>query len=189
MKKNFNFSFKKIICALNKGKIIAYPTESVFALGCDPDNEQAIYNLLLTKKRSWKKGLILIAGNYRQIIPYINEKKITKKQKNKIIKKKKKPITWVIPVKKNTSKLITGTFKSIAVRITQFKLTKILCLLYNKPIISTSANISGFPPCKLTHEVISRFKKKIFVLNSFVGKEKKTSEIKDIITNYLYRKG
>lgn len=189
MKKNFYFSFKRIILALKKGKIISYPTESVFALGCDPDNEKAIHKLLSIKKRSWKKGLILISGNYKQITPYINEKKLTIKQKNKIIKKQKKPVTWVIPVKKNTSKLITGKYKSIAIRITKFKLIKILCLLYNKPIISTSANISGFPPCQSINEVIYQFKKKVFILNSFIGKQKKTSEIRDILTNYLYRKG
>lgn len=188
MKKKLYSPFKKIISALNKGKIIAYPTESVFALGCDPDNKQAINKLLLIKKRSWKKGFILIAGNYKQIIPYINEKKITEKQKKNIILKNKKPTTWVFPVKNNISKLLTGKFQSIAIRITEFKINKILCFLYNKPIISTSANISGFPPCKLTTEVASQFKK-IPILNSFIGKQKKTSEIKDILTNHLYRKG
>ncbi|WP_348666391.1 Sua5/YciO/YrdC/YwlC family protein [Arsenophonus symbiont of Ornithomya chloropus] len=182
------FSFHNIIVALKKGEIIAYPTEAVFGLGCDPDNEQAIHKLFLLKKRSWKKGLILIASSYEQLIPYIDDKKLTIVQKKIIVSMQKKPITWVLPAKKNISKWLIGTFDSIAVRITNFPLIKDLCCVYGKPLISTSANLHGEPPCRTTEEVISQFNDKVFILDGVVGGYKNPSEIRDIIKGCLYRK-
>ena len=57
---------------LKQEKVIAYPTEAVFGLGCDPDSQQAVESLLTLKQRSWKKGLILIAANLQQLMPYID---------------------------------------------------------------------------------------------------------------------
>lgn len=185
MKKIHN-SLKETIFALKKGKIIAYPTESVFALGCDPENKKAIKKLLSIKKRSWKKGFILLASHYKQIIPYIDEKKIDKTQKKKILQNKL--ITWVIPKKKYISKLLSGKHNSIAIRMINLKLIKKLCYLYGKPIISTSANLNGFSPCKKKKEIINQFNNKIFILNGSLGNKKKTSKIQDIITNHQYRK-
>ena len=97
-------SFRNIIAALNEGKIIAYPTEAVFGLGCDPDNEKTVRQLLLLKQRSWKKGLILIAGDYEQLIPYIDDNKLTNLQKEMMLSTGSKSITWVVPARKNTPK-------------------------------------------------------------------------------------
>lgn len=58
--------------ALNQGKLIAYPTEAVYGLGCDPLNETAVMNLLSIKQRPIHKGLILIAADFAQLQPYIN---------------------------------------------------------------------------------------------------------------------
>ncbi|BGI50940.1 MAG: L-threonylcarbamoyladenylate synthase type 1 TsaC [Arsenophonus endosymbiont of Ceratovacuna japonica] len=181
--------FKNIIKSLDKGKIIAYPTEAIFGLGCDPTNEEAVCQLLLLKQRSWKKGLILIAGNYKQLIPYIDDKRLTNLQKKKMIATDNRAITWIVPAKKNTPKWLTGKFDSVAVRIINFKLIKNLCFLYNKPLISTSANLNGLQPCKTKEEVISQFNGKISILEGFIEGYKNPSEIRDIITGYLYRKG
>lgn len=62
-----------IIDALHQQQVIAYPTEAVFGLGCDPDSEQAVNALLALKQRPWEKGLILIAADYTQLKPYIDD--------------------------------------------------------------------------------------------------------------------
>ena len=67
--------------AYYQGGIIAYPTEAVFGLGCDPDNLQAIEKLLSIKKRSPEKGLILLAASYSQLQPYIDDNKISQDQR------------------------------------------------------------------------------------------------------------
>ncbi|WMY95880.1 MAG: Sua5/YciO/YrdC/YwlC family protein [Arsenophonus sp.] len=182
------FSFHNIIMALKKGEIIAYPTEAVFGLGCDPDNEEAIHKLFLLKQRPWKKGFILIASSYKQLIPYIDDQKLTIKQKKIIFSMNKKPITWVLPAKKNISKLLTGTFNSIAVRIINFQLIKDLCFLYGKPLISTSANLHGELPCRTKEEVMLKFNDQVFILDGIVGGYENPSEIRDIITGCVYRK-
>ncbi|HGJ5860743.1 Sua5/YciO/YrdC/YwlC family protein [Arsenophonus nasoniae] len=182
-------SFRNIIAALNEGKIIAYPTEAVFGLGCDPDNEKTVRQLLLLKQRSWKKGLILIAGDYEQLIPYIDDNKLTNLQKEMMLSTGSKSITWVVPARKNTPKWLTGKFDSIAVRITNFELIKKLCFLYGKPLISTSANLNGLSPCRTKEEVIAQFNGQVSVLDGSVGGRKNPSEIRDIITGHLYRKG
>lgn len=182
-------SLRNIIVALNEGKIIAYPTEAVFGLGCDPDNEKVVRQLLLLKQRSWKKGLILIAGNYEQLIPYIDDNKLTNLQKEMMLSTGAKSITWVVPARKDTPKWLTGKFDSLAVRITNFELIKKLCFLYGKPLISTSANLNGLSPCRTKEEVIAQFNGHVSVLEGSVGGRKNPSEIRDIITGHLYRKG
>ncbi|MFV9998127.1 MAG: Sua5/YciO/YrdC/YwlC family protein [Arsenophonus endosymbiont of Dermacentor nuttalli] len=182
-------SFRNIIGALNEGKIIAYPTEAVFGLGCDPDNEKAVRQLLFLKQRSWEKGLILIAGDYEQLTPYIDENKLTNSQKEMMFSTGSVPITWVVSARKNIPKWLTGKFDSLAVRITNFELIKKLCFLYGKPLISTSANLHGLSPCRTKEEVIAQFDGQVSILAGSVGGYKNPSEIRDILTGRLYRKG
>ena len=73
-------SLTHCIAALQDGKVIAYPTEAVFGLGCDPDNQQAVEELLQLKQRPVEKGLILIAASYEQLRPYIAVDEISELQ-------------------------------------------------------------------------------------------------------------
>ncbi|WMY97405.1 MAG: Sua5/YciO/YrdC/YwlC family protein [Arsenophonus sp.] len=180
---------EKIILTLKRGGIISYPTESVFALGCDPDNIQTLYKLLLLKNRSWKKGFILIGGHYKQFNKYIDKKKINKNKKKILLSQYTHPITWVVPAKKNISKLLIGKFNSLAIRMINFNLIKKLCLLYGKPLISTSANINGLSPCKTKEDVKKQFNNQVHILNGSIIGNKKPSEIRDLLTGKIYRKG
>lgn len=103
-------AFEKVLTSLKSEKVIAYPTEAVFGLGCDPDSEKAVNELLTLKKRPWQKGLILIADNYRQLQPYLDDKLLTEYQKEVIFACWPGPVTWVIPAKAGTSKWLTGQF-------------------------------------------------------------------------------
>lgn len=77
-------NFNQALNALKSGEVIAYPTEGVFGVGCDPDNADAIKKLLALKQRPVEKGLILIAANYEQLLPYIDESQLTPQQLEKI---------------------------------------------------------------------------------------------------------
>ncbi|MFP3029304.1 MAG: Sua5/YciO/YrdC/YwlC family protein [Arsenophonus sp.] len=189
MVEEISLSFRNIISELNEGKIIAYPTEAVFGLGCDPDNDKVVRQLLSLKQRSWEKGLILIAENYKQLIPYIDINKLTNLQKEMMLSIESEAITWVVPARKDIPKWLTGKFDSLAVRITNFKLIKKLCFLYGKPLISTSANLNGLSPCRTKEEVIAQFNGQISVLEGSIAGHKNPSEIRDIMTHHLYRKG
>ncbi len=144
----------------NKGGIIAYPTEAVFGIGCDPDNEQALQRLLTVKNRSADKGLILLAGNYSQLLPYIDESQISEEMLTKMLSKWPDGISQIVPKSKHTSPLISGKFNTIAVRVTSQPDVVGLCEQTNKPIVSTSANLSGQEPARtwqtLAPELIER---------------------------------
>lgn len=178
-----------IITALKNNQVIAYPTEAVFGLGCDPDSEQAVMALLALKQRPIEKGLILIADSYEQLKPYIDDSVLTQTQRERMFESWPGPVTWVIPARASTPKWLTGQFSSLAVRVTDHKLVKALCLAYGKPLVSTSANLSGFPPCRTVEEVDSQFQNSIPVLNGAVGGRQNPSEIRDALTGELYRQG
>lgn len=140
----------------NQG-VIAYPTESVFGLGCDPDSRSAIEKILQLKKRSAHKGLILIAANIEQLKNYADFSALNTQQLAVIKKTWPGPFTWVVPAKKELCKLISGDFNSVAVRVSAHPIVQQLCLQFGKPIISTSANLSGLQPCTTSRQVHEMF--------------------------------
>lgn len=181
------FSVNEIITLIKQQKVVAYPTESVFGLGCDPDSQQAVEALLQLKRRSWEKGLILIAANYQQLLPYIDDSQLAESQQQQMFDSWPGPVTWVVPAKKNTPNWLTGQFTGIAVRVSNHPLVKNLCQLYGKPLVSTSANLTGYPPCRTTEEVWEQFGKDFPVLSGSVGDQINPSQIRDIISGKLIR--
>ena len=132
----------------NRGGVIAYPTEAVFGLGCDPDNQHAIEKLLKIKQRPIEKGLILLAGNIEQLLPYIDRKQISDSQFELILSRWPNGITQVLPAHTSLSEHLTGKFNTIAVRVTNQPDVVTLCKEAGKPIVSTSANLSGQSPAR-----------------------------------------
>jgi len=183
-------NFEQVIHALIRGDVIAYPTEGVFGVGCDPDNDAAIKKLLSVKNRSAEKGLILIAASYEQIKPYINEQELGKRRLTQVQDSWPGPTTWVMPVSHKTSDLVTGQFDTIAVRVTDHPLVKKLCSAFGKPITSTSANLSGFPPCRTTHQVKEQLGDSgVVILEGQTGGRDKPSEIRDACSLEILRQG
>lgn len=137
--------------------VIAYPTESVFGLGCDPDCDSAIQKILDLKKRPAHKGLILIAANIEQLKNYADFSALNEIQLATINKTWPGPVTWIVPARKTVSRLLCGDFITIAVRVSAHPIVQQLCLAFAKPIISTSANLSGLSPCKNARQVADMF--------------------------------
>lgn len=184
-----NKNLELCINALKKQAIIAYPTESVFSLGCDPDSKKAVIKLLKLKNRSLSKGFILISSNYEYFYPYINKKKISQHYQNMMLSLWSiKNISFAVPASKYVPKWVTGKFKSVVIRITNNYNAKILCKHFGKPIISTSANLSGITPCNNVNEVKIQFGANFPILQ---GKTNKLnpSEIRDLFTGKIIRKG
>ena len=128
--------FKEALNDLRLGKVIAYPSEGVWGLGCDPRNKEAVLKLLNLKKRPMDKGLILVASNISQIEPYID----LKKYKKKLMTKWPGPHTWVVPTK-TVPKWIRGEFTSVALRLTEHPVLKLICEDFQSAIVSSSANL------------------------------------------------
>lgn len=174
---------------LKKEHVIAYPTEAVFGVGCDPDSEAAVYRLLDLKQRPVEKGLILIAANYEQLEPYIDDSMLTDAQRSAIFACWPGPVTFVFPAKPSTPRWLTGRFDSLAVRVTNHPLVIALCETYGKPLVSTSANLSGLPPCRTAQEVWDQFGADFPVIDAPTGGRQNPSEIRDALTGELFRQG
>ena len=171
-----------------KGGIIAYPTEAVFGLGCDPDNELAIQKLLSIKQRPIHKGLILLASDYSQLIPYIDDNAISQDHRLKILSRWPNAITQVLPTKNNISPLLRGGFDSIAVRITAHEDVVALCQQTNKPIVSTSANLAGKKPAITWQQVEQQLGDKIdFIIKGKTSGLLKPSAIINGLTGEILR--
>ena len=188
IKKN-NDGLAEVLRALQQEEVIAYPTEAVFGLGCDPDSEKAVNALLALKQRPWQKGLILIAASYEQLKPYVDDSALSDLQREMIFSCWPGPVTWVIPARVDTPHWLTGDFDSLAVRVSDHPLVQQLCLQYGKPVVSTSANLSGLEPCRTEEEVRTQFGPSLPVLLGKVGGRLKPSEIRDALTGKQFRQG
>ncbi|EGU33094.1 L-threonylcarbamoyladenylate synthase [Vibrio scophthalmi] len=183
-------NFEQALTALQQGEVIAYPTEGVFGVGCDPDNPQAIQKLLTLKQRPVEKGLILIAANYQQLVPYIDESQLTEQQLQTVQATWPGPYTWIMPISDKVSDWVSGQFDSIAVRVTDHPLVQQMCLAFGKPITSTSANLSGLAPCMTTEEVEQQLGDQLVaILRGTTGGRDKPSEIRDAKTLQVLRQG
>ncbi|MCG9575932.1 threonylcarbamoyl-AMP synthase [Vibrio tubiashii] len=172
------------------GEVIAYPTEGVFGVGCDPDNSEAVRKLLDLKQRPADKGLILIAASYQQLIPYIDESQLTQEQLIRVKQSWPGPVTWIMPSSERVSRWVSGQHQSIAVRVTDHPLVQKMCNAFGKPLTSTSANLSGQPPCMTSEEVYMQFGyDQIAVLEGQTGGREKPSEIRDAKSLQVLRQG
>jgi L-threonylcarbamoyladenylate synthase len=182
-----NAALVDVLWVLQQEGVIAYPTEAVFGLGCDPDSEKAVNALLALKQRPWQKGLILIAANYEQLKPYVDDSMLSEVQRETIFSCWPGPVTWVIPARPETPRWLTGSFDSLAVRVSDHPLVQQLCLQYGKPLVSTSANLSGHEPCRTDEEVRIQFGPSLPVLLGRVGGRLNPSEIRDALTGKQFR--
>ena len=174
---------QELIKPLQQGGVIAYPTEAVFGLGCDPLNETAVMRLLSIKQRSIDKGLILIASNFSQVSPLLLD--ITEQQKAHT---QPSETTWIFPAKKDTPRWLTGQFNSLAIRITKHQAVIQLCDAFGSALVSTSANVTGEEPAKTSQNVVACLGGRLDgVLNAKVGTLSKPTEIRDSLSGKVLR--
>jgi Putative translation factor (SUA5) len=173
---------------LARGHVIAYATEAVFGLGCDPDNVQAVMRLLNIKQRPIEKGVILIAGSWEQLLPYVDLARLPEEKLLQAQASWPGPFTWVMPASNTTPKWLTGQFDSIAVRVSAHPQVKELCLAWGKALVSTSANLSGEAPCRSEQDVETQLGGRVdFIVPGEVGGAVNPSEIRDVLTGKLLR--
>lgn len=184
---NYTQSIDDVCQALINGLVIAYPTEAVFGLGCDPDNPKAVLDLCALKNRPLEKGLILIAADLNQLLPYIDLTALSDERIAHIQSTWPGPYTWVMPAKSATPKFLTGQFETIAVRVTNHPTVIAICEQFGKPIVSTSANLTGLPPAKTAREIYQQFADKIVISEGEIGGLLKPTEIRDAKSGLVIR--
>lgn len=184
----------RAIAVLDAGGIIAYPTEAVYGLGCDPFNPTAVARLLKLKKRPVAKGLILIASRWSQVETLCAE--LNERQKTKLLNvKPEKPTTWLIPDHKDlVPAWVKGNHQKFALRISSHPVVSDLCDAYGGPIISSSANYAGARPIKSKLRLLKMSSRQRndqidYIVPGSLGSSAAPSEIKDIETNQIFRAG
>ncbi len=135
------FRLRRAIEALQGGELIAYPTEGVWGLGCDPDNGVAVFELLALKQRPLEKGLILVAASMEQLAPYLHN--LSASQQDTLKNSWPGAYTWLVPVNEQVPWWISGGQATVALRVSAHPVVKALCEAFGGPIVSTSANVSG----------------------------------------------
>jgi L-threonylcarbamoyladenylate synthase len=177
----------KAVTTLKSGGVIAYPTEAVYGLGCDPHNEKAVLHLLSLKKRAVNKGLILLASSWQQVAIYTAP--ITQDLLQKALNTWPGPHTWIFPAQLDkVPTWIRGAHHSIAIRVTAHPLAQAICAAFAGCIVSTSANIEGQPPARNSGEVLQQFPQGIdYILEGPIGNLEKPTPIRDVLSNELLR--
>ncbi|MFC5579101.1 L-threonylcarbamoyladenylate synthase [Lysobacter niabensis] len=131
---------------LRDGGVIAYPTEAVWGLGCDPFNEAAVLRLLAIKQRDVAKGLILIAGERTQLDGLLDWRALPPERLAAVDASWPGPNTWIVPATARIPRWISGEHSGVAVRVSAHPTVAALCREFGGPLVSTSANRAGEPP-------------------------------------------
>lgn len=178
----------RAVRTLRAGGVIAYPTEGVWGLGCDPWQSAAVQRLLALKGRAVAKGLILVAGELAQVEPWLRP--LTAEQRAAVGASWPGPVTWVLPAPARLPQWISGRHRSVAVRVSAHTGVRALSLAFGAPIVSTSANPQGRPPARSELAVRRYFRDRLdYVLPGRLGGQRGPSTIRDARTGRVLRPG
>ena len=168
--------------------VVAYPTESVWGLGCDPQSAPAVEKILRLKNRNVGKGLILIADCIERFDPFLAG--LEEEYLRRFQELTEKPTTWLVPNNGSAPLWITGGRDTLALRITKHPVAAALCSLAAGPLVSTSANPQGLPAAKSALEVENYFGAQIDLQTpGQVGSAINPSEIRYLISGDVVREG
>ncbi|MEM5530426.1 L-threonylcarbamoyladenylate synthase [Gammaproteobacteria bacterium AS21] len=175
------------VMTLQQGGVIAYPTEAVWGVGCDPYNSEAVAKLLQLKNRHVDKGLILVAANVDQLQDLYLD--LPDDLQARLLEPRAQPTTWLIEDKLNIiPRHIKGQHSAVAIRISAHPLVQALCESFDGMIVSTSANPSGFSPALSLQQCQSYFDLQVgCYVEGELGANDKPSQIIDLSSAVVLR--
>lgn len=179
-------SIAEITDIIRQGGVVAYPTEAVWGLGCDPYNELAVRRILALKSRPEEKGLILITGDKQQLLkwqPHLNAESF-----ERLVSAPTHPTSWVVPDTEVTPTWVRGKHQSVAIRLSQHQPVVDLCNRLEQAIVSTSANPAGEEPAMNIDELKGYFGETLDgIYDAPLGGATSPSQVKDILTGKVFR--
>ena len=146
-------SLATAVSTLEQGGVIAYPTEAVWGLGCDPRQRAAVMRLLELKRRPVSKGVIVVAASLEPLRPWLDLSALPAERLAEVLGSWPGPHTWVLPASAHAPAWVTGDHAELAVRISAHPLVARLCQAWQAPLVSTSANLAGEPPARRREEL------------------------------------
>lgn len=174
------------ISALRSGGVIACPTEAVWGLSCDPENDAALAHLMRMKERDPAKGVILVAANIEQFQPWLSQLPLA--MHAPLAASWPGPNTWLVPDYGRSHGLVRGAHERVALRVTDHPVMKALCEAFGGPLVSTSANRSGELPAMSAAEITEIFADEVaHIVEGELGGNAKPSTIRDLATGKIMR--
>jgi len=139
---NFTEDLRQALTVLIKGGIILYPTDTIWGLGCDATNQDAVEKIFKIKKRRESKSLIILVNGFTMLERYIRH---LPEIAGELLEVSEKPLTIIFPEGKNLAPGVCSDDGSVGIRICNDDFCNKLITRFRKPVISTSANISESP--------------------------------------------
>ena len=174
------------VAALARGGIVAYPTEAVYGLGCDPGNETALGRLLALKERPADKGLILIAADLAALEPWLAP--LDAALRARVAPTWPGPVTWLLPAGSGCPPRLRGAHETLAVRVTAHPIAAALCTAWGGALVSTSANASGGEPARDASAVRRLLGTRVdAIIDGPVGGRERATPIRDARTGRTVR--
>ncbi|HEX3896952.1 MAG TPA: L-threonylcarbamoyladenylate synthase [Rudaea sp.] len=173
------------VAALRAGGVVAYPTEAVYGLGCDPLNRAAFDKLFALKQRPPGQGVLLIASDFSQIETFIDAPPPAIARARATWPG---PHTWIFPRSKDTPAWLAGSHAGIALRVTAHAVASELCRAFGGAIVSTSANRHGAEPARSNSDVRAAFGEELaYILDGAVGGLNRPTPIRDAVSGEVIR--
>jgi L-threonylcarbamoyladenylate synthase len=147
---DFSSDVEACLKALRKGDLILYPTDTIWGIGCDATHPQAVKRIYDLKQRPETKSLIVLLADDRDLSKYVS---LPDDRIYDFLKKVHKPTTVIYQGPVNLAYNLTGSDDTIAIRVVKDSFCKKLIERFGKPIVSTSANLSGRPAPRFFDEV------------------------------------
>ena len=149
---------KKACEVMNKGGVILYPTDTIWGIGCDATNEEAVKRVYEIKKRADSKAMLVLVDNAVKVDFYVNQ---APEVAFDLIELSTKPLTIIYDDAKNLAPNLIAEDGSIGIRVTSEEFSNQLCFRFRKAIVSTSANVSGEPSPATFAEISEEIKQSV----------------------------
>lgn len=180
-----SWQVQRVAGIVRQGGLIAYPTEAVWGLGCDPWSAAAVDRLLALKERPMHKGLILVAGSIEQFDFLLDD--LPERWVGRLASTWPGPFTWLVPHQERLPAWITGEHDTVALRVSAHPVVRDLCA-HTGPLVSTSANPAGRPAARSRLRVEQYFHAQLdAVLGGALGGRRNPSLIRDLRTGDVIR--
>jgi L-threonylcarbamoyladenylate synthase len=183
-----NQPIQAAVAALRAGGVIAYPTEAVYGLGCDPLDRAALARLFALKQRPPTQGVLLIAAEFAQVEKYIALTGVPAAALERAQASGPGPHTWVFPRAATVPAWLAGGHAGIALRVTAHPLAAALCRAFGGALVSTSANRHGTAPARSAATVRAEFGSELaYILEGELGGLDRPTPIRDVISGETLR--
>ncbi|AIA54598.1 L-threonylcarbamoyladenylate synthase [Acidithiobacillus caldus] len=174
---------RKAVALLRHGQVIAYPTEGVWGLGCDPRRRPALRHILRLKKRPQHKGVLLIAATRSQAARFADLDAV----EEQVLGRYWPGTTLVLPARKEAAAWLRGQHGGIAIRVTHHEASRRLCRSFGRAIVSTSANPAGLQAARDLRTLKRYFGARVWALPARLGGQRRPSRIIDAVTGRILR--